>query len=147
MKIAIGSDPNAQKAKEELITYINSKGYGDVVDFGSSDVVYAHVAIQVAEQVAAKHYDCGILMCGTGIGVSIAASKVKGAYAALAYDVYTAQRARLSNDANILCMGALTTGPKTREMMIDEFLTQKFVPGCASQPKVDAFVAYDKRRG
>ena len=53
-----------------------------------------------------KKYDCGILICGTGIGVSLAANKVKGAYAALAYDTYTAQRARLSNDANILCMGS-----------------------------------------
>lgn len=147
MKIAIGCDPNAQKAKEELIIHINKKGYGAVTDFGSEDTIYAHVAIKVAEEVAAKKYDCGILICGTGIGVSLAANKVKGAYAALAYDVYTAQRARLSNDANILCMGALTTGSKTREMMADEFLTKQFVHGCASQAKVDSFVDYDQRRG
>ena len=147
MKIAIGCDPNAQKAKEELIAYINKKQYGDITDFGSEDVIYAHVAIKVAEEVAAKNYDCGILICGTGIGVSLAANKVKGAYAALAYDVYTAQRARLSNDANILCMGAFTTGSMVREMMVDEFLTKKFIPGCASQPKVDSFVNYDQKRG
>lgn len=147
MKIAIGCDPNAQDAKEVLIDHIRKKKYGDVTDFGSEDTIYAHVAIRVAEEVAAKNYDCGILICGTGIGVSLAANKVKGAYAALAYDVYTAQRARLSNDANILCMGAFTTGAKTREMMVDEFLTKKFVPGCASQLKVDSFVDYDQKRG
>ena len=147
MKIAIGCDPNAQEAKEELIVHINRKGYGAVTDFGSEDTIYAHVAIKVAEEVAAKKYDCGILFCGTGIGVSLAANKVKGAYAALAYDTYTAQRARLSNDANILCMGALTTGPKTRELMVDEFLTKQFVHGCASQEKVDSFVEYDQKRG
>ena len=147
MKIAIGCDPNAKEAKEALITHINEKKYGEVTDFGSEDTIYAHVAIRVAEEVAAKNYDCGILICGTGIGVSLAANKVKGAYAALAYDVYTAQRARLSNDANILCMGAFTTGSKTREMMVDEFLTKQFVPGFASQPKVDSFVDYDQKRG
>lgn len=147
MKIAIGCDPNAQEAKENLIAYINKKGYGEITDFGSDDTIYAHVAIKVAEAVTSQKYDCGILICGTGIGVSLAANKVKGAYAALAYDVYSAQRARLSNDANIICMGAFTTGSKTREMMIDEFLTKKFEPGCASQPKVDAFIDYDQKRG
>ncbi len=146
MKIAIGCDPNAQKAKEELIAYINKKQYGDITDFGSEDVIYAHVAIKVAEEVAAKNYDCGILICGTGIGMSIAANKVKGAYAALVTDYYSAQRARLSNDANIICMGAFTTGVKEREFMTTEFLTNEFVPGCGSQPKVDAFVHYDEER-
>ena len=135
MKIAIGCDPNAQAAKEEVIAYIAKKGYGEVTDFGSEDPIYANVAIAVGEAVAAKKYDRGILICGTGIGVSIAANKVPGAYAA--------QRARLSNDANIMCMGAFTTGNKERELFVDAFLTNEFVPGCASQPKVDAFHKYD----
>ena len=94
MKIAIGCDPNAQNEKEALIKFIEAKGYGEVTDFGSEDPIYANVAIEVAEAVAAKKYDRGILVCGTGIGVSIAANKVKGAYAALVSDVYSAQRAR-----------------------------------------------------
>ena len=138
MKIAIGCDPNAQAAKEEVIKYIESKGYGEVTDFGSEDPIYAHTAVKVAEAVAAKEYDRGILICGTGIGVSIAANKVKG--------VYSAQRARLSNDANIACMGAFTTGNKVRELLVDAFLGNEFVPGCSSQPKVDAFVKYDNER-
>lgn len=146
MKIAIGCDPNAQEAKEHLIHYIENKGYGEVIDFGSTDPIYAHTAIKVAEEVAAKKYDRGILICGTGIGVSLAANKVEGAYAALVSDVYSAERARLSNDANIACIGAFTTGEKVREKMIDAFLTNEFVHGSSSQPKVDAFVEYDHAR-
>ena len=146
MKIAIGCDPNAQQAKEELMKFIEAKGYGEMTDFGSEDPIYANTAIRLAEAVAAGEYDRGILMCGTGIGVSIAANKVKGAYAALLSDVYSAQRARLSNDANIACMGAFTSGSKERELMTEAFLTNEFVPGCSSQPKVDAFVEYDKNR-
>lgn len=147
MKIVIGCDPNAEKEKQDLIRYIREKGYGEITDFGSEDPIYANVAIKVAEAVANKDFDRGILLCGTGIGMSITANKVKGAYAALASDVYSAQRARLSNDANILCMGAFTTGSKERELFITEFLTKEFVKGCGSQPKVDRFVDYDLNRG
>ena len=146
MKIAIGCDPNAQFANEELIQFIHAKRLGDVKDFGSEDPIYAHVAVEVAEAVAAKEYDRGILICGTGLGMSIAANKVKGAYAALLSDAYTAERARLSNNANIACLGAFTTGSKEREVYIEIFLTNEFVAGCSSQPKVDAFVEYDLAR-
>lgn len=87
MRIAIGSDPNAESAKIELIKHIEKGGYGEVIDFGSPDPIYANTAIQVAESVAKGEYDKGILICGTGIGVSIAANKVQGAYAALVSDV------------------------------------------------------------
>lgn len=146
MKIAIGCDPNAQEAKVELMKFIQAKGLGEVTDFGSEDPIYANVAIKVAEVVAAGEFDRGILICGTGLGVSLAANKVKGAYAALLADVYSAKRARLSNDANIACMGAFTIGPKLREELTEAFLTNEFVPGCSSQPKVDAFKNYDMAR-
>ncbi len=146
MKIAIGCDPNAKAAKEELMEYLERKGYGEITDFGSEDVIYANVAIAVAESVAAGEYDRGILLCGTGIGVSLAANKVRGAYAALLSDVYSAKRARLSNNANIACLGAFTTGSKVREELIDAFLGNEFVKGCASEPKVQAYVAYDMNR-
>ena len=90
MKIAIGCDPNAQQAKEDMIRFINEKEYGEVTDFGSDDEIYANVAVQVAHAVASGEYDRGILICGTGIGVSLAANKVRGAYAALLSDVYSA---------------------------------------------------------
>lgn len=146
MKIAIGCDPNAQEAKEKMIRYVKEKGLGEVTDFGSKDPIYAHVAVKVGEAVAMGEYDRGILLCGTGIGVSIAANKVKGAYAALLTDVYSAERARLSNNANIACVGAFTTGEKVREELVKAFLSHEFVPASPSQLKVDAFVEYDKDR-
>ncbi|MDC7287611.1 RpiB/LacA/LacB family sugar-phosphate isomerase [Blautia schinkii] len=145
MKIAIGCDPNAQSAKEELITYLSTKENLTITDFGSDDPIYAHTAIRVAESVASNEHDCGILICGTGLGVSIAANKVKGAYAALLSDIYSAKRARLSNNANIACLGAFTTGPKLRQELIDAFLFNEFVPGCSSQSKVDAYVEYENK--
>lgn len=145
MKIAIGCDPNAEQEKQQMIAYLQKKGYGEVTDFGSTDPIYANVAFKVAEEVAAGNYDRGILLCGTGLGMSIAANKVYGAYAALLTDIYSAKRARLSNDANIACMGAFTTGEKVREELVDAFLTNEFVPGCSSQPKVDAYHEYDKK--
>lgn len=146
MRIAIGCDPNAKTAKEELIKFMNVRGYGPITDFGSEDIIYAHVATKVAEAVAAGKYDCGILICGTGIGVCLAAGKVRGAYPALLTDIYSAKRARLSNNANIACFGAFTIGNKLREELVDAFLTNEFVYGCSSQPKVDAFVEYDMNR-
>ena len=145
MKIAVGCDPNAEEFKQQLIPFIEKLGH-EVTDFGSDDSIYANVAIEVAENVAAKKFDRGFLFCGTGIGVMLAANKVKGAYAALVSDVYSATRARLSNDANIVCMGAFTTGAKVREMLVDAFFTNEFVAGCSSQPKVNAFREYDQNR-
>jgi ribose 5-phosphate isomerase B len=135
-KIAIGCDPNAQEAKQAIIKMLTQKGY-DVSDLGSNDPIYANIAIQVATAVANKEYDRGILICGTGIGVSLAANKVKGAYAALITDVYSAERARKSNDANIACFGAFTIGTKLMEKLAEVFLTSEFESGSSSQPKVD----------
>lgn len=134
--VVIGCDPNAQEAKKAIISLLTDKGY-EVKDMGSDDPIYANVAVSVARAVANKEYDRGILICGTGIGVSLAANKVKGAYAALVTDVYSAERARKSNDANIGCFGAFTMGIKTMEKLVEVFLTSEFEPGCASQPKVD----------
>ncbi len=114
MKIAIGCDPNAQQAKEELIKFMEDKGYGEIKDFGSEDPIYANPTAAVEKLLLPASIDRGILICGTGLGVSIAANKVKGAYAALLSDVYSAKRAGLSNDANIACMGAFTIGNKLR---------------------------------
>ena len=146
MKIAIGSDPNAVEEKYRLIEFIKKSDLGEVTDFGSDDAIYANVAIEVAEQVANKKFDRGILLCGTGLGMSIAANKVKGAYAALISDIYSAKRPVLSNIANIACMGAFTIGEKLREELIYAFLTNEFDEGSPSKEKVDAFVSYDINR-
>ncbi|EIC95243.1 sugar-phosphate isomerase, RpiB/LacA/LacB family [Lachnoanaerobaculum saburreum F0468] len=146
MRIAIGSDPNAAEEKYRLVEFIKRNELGEIVDFGSDDVIYANVAIEVAEQVANKKFDRGILLCGTGLGMSIAANKVKGAYAALLSDIYSAKRAVLSNNANIACMGAFTIGEKLREELIYAFLTNEFDNKSPSKVKVDAYVEYDVKR-
>lgn len=143
MKLAFGCDPNATDFKNTLLAYVKAKGH-DCTDFGSDDPVYANVAIQVAEEVAAGHYDRGILICGTGIGVCIAANKVKGAYAALVNNVYQAQRAALSNNANLITMGAQVTGIEVAKMMVDEYLASTFDPQSRSMPKVARIYDYEK---
>lgn len=146
MKIAIGSDPNAVEEKYRLIEFIKKSDLGEVTDLGSDDEIYANVAIEVAKQVSDKNFDRGILLCGTGLGMSIAANKVKGAYAALISDIYSAKRAVLSNNANIACVGAFTIGDKLREELIGAFLTNEFDERSPSKEKVDAFVSYDMNR-
>jgi ribose 5-phosphate isomerase B len=145
MKIGIGCDPNAAALKTMLIKLCESLGH-EVTDLGSDDPIYANTAIAVAESVAAGKFDRGILICGTGLGMSIAANKVKGAYAALLSDVYSAKRAILSNDSNIACLGAFTIGEKLACDLVEVWLSCDFVNGCASQSKVDRYKSYDAGR-
>ena len=143
MKIAVGSDPNAEDFKQQLIPFIKGLGH-EVTDFGSADPIYANVAIQVAENVAAKKFDRGILFCGTGIGVMLAANKVKGAYAAVVGDVYSAQRACLSNNCNIITIGSQVTGYIKAELMIQEYLKEHYVYNERSGKKVDRILEYER---
>ncbi|MGO5115445.1 RpiB/LacA/LacB family sugar-phosphate isomerase [Candidatus Avoscillospira sp. LCP25S3_F1] len=144
MKIAVGCDPNAEAYKQEMIEFIKSLGH-EVTDFGSDDVIYAHVAIRVAEAVAAKEYDRGILFCGTGIGVMLAANKVKGAYAANINNVYSAQRACLSNNCNIITLGSQVTGDMLGKELIEAYLDCNYVYNERSGKKVDAIVDYEQQ--
>lgn len=143
MKIAIGCDPNAEQFKQQLIPFIESLGH-EVTDFGSTDVIYANTAIRVAEAVAAGKYDRGVLICGTGIGISIAANKVKGAYCALVTDVYQAQRAQLSNNANLIAMGSQVMGIEVAKSLLKEYLANTYDPNCRSAPKVARICAYEE---
>lgn len=140
--VAIGCDPNALFAKEDLITCLEAAGH-TVTDMGSDDPLYANTAYEVAQAVASGRFDRGVLICGTGLGVSITANKVKGAYAALLSDVYSAQRARMSNDANIACFGALTLGIKHMEELALTFLSSEFDQESKSKPKVDRIRYYE----
>lgn len=145
MKVIFGCDPNASALKYTLMKVAQNLGH-DVVDMGSEDPIYANTAIAVAEAVAAGAGDRGVLVCGTGLGMSIAANKVKGAYAALLSDIYSAQRAVLSNDANIACMGAFTIGEKLAAELLTTWLSEQFDPASSSAPKVARFHAYDEAR-
>jgi ribose 5-phosphate isomerase B len=143
--IAIGCDPNAEDMKQVLIAHIKELGY-EVKDYGSEDPVYANVAIEAGEAVAAGKHDRGILICGTGIGISIAANKVPGVYAALCSDTYQAERAQLSNNANVLAMGAFTTGIEVAKRIVTTWLAAEYVPGGRSEPKVQRICDYEKER-
>ena len=131
MKIAFGCDPNATEFKLQLMDYVKGLGH-EVADFGSDDPIYANTAIEVAQAVAGGKYDRGIVVCGTGIGVSIAANKVKGAYAACIHDVYQAQRAELSNHANIITMGSQVIGIQLAKELVKEYLSVECVPWSAA---------------
>jgi ribose 5-phosphate isomerase B len=141
LRVAIGADPNALELKDILRRHVESLGYG-VTDFGSDDPIYANVAFAIAEAVSRGEFDRGILLCGTGIGVSIAANKVPGAYAALLSDAYSAERARKSNNANIMALGAQVTGPELAKVLVRIFLESEYLPGGPSEPKVQRIVEY-----
>jgi ribose 5-phosphate isomerase B len=114
------------------------------MDYGSDDPIYANVAARVAKDVAAGCCQRGVLLCGTGIGVSIAANKVKGAYAANVGNIYQAQRAQLSNNANILAMGSQVTGIELAKCLLKEYLSLSYDPNSRSGPKVDRIVAIER---
>ena len=145
MKIAIGCDPNAGALKHILIKHVSALGH-EVTDFGSDDLVYANVAIKVGEAVAQGRYHRGILICGTGIGVSIAANKVQGVTCALVTNIYQAQRAQLSNNARVMALGSQVTGAELAKALVTEYLSNEFNSNSRSTIKIARIDEYEKRR-
>ncbi len=140
-KIAIGCDPNAAELKHAIIGHLAELGY-ECEDYGSDDPIYANVAIVVAEAVAAGKHDRGILMCGTGIGMSIAANKVPGAYAALCADVYSTERSIKSNNVNIMTLGQQVTGVELAKRLVSIWMKSTYEPGGRSEPKIQRICEY-----
>ena len=140
-KIAIGCDPNADALKKSIIKHLSELGY-ECEDYGSDDPIYANVAIAVAEAVAAGKHDRGILMCGTGIGVSIAANKVPGAYAALCSDAYSTERSIKSNNVNIMTLGEQVTGVELAKSLVSIWMNSEYAPGGRSEPKIQRICDY-----
>ncbi|MBQ8882277.1 MAG: ribose 5-phosphate isomerase B [Clostridia bacterium] len=128
MRISIACDHAALELKNSLCKRLIEKGY-DVKDFGiyvEGAVDYPDYAIKVAESVASGETDRGILICGTGIGMSIAANKVKGIRCALCSDTFSAKATREHNDANILAFGERVIGAGLANEIVDVFLTTEF---------------------
>ena len=145
MKIAIGCDHGALALKNKLLTHLEAKGY-EVKDFGTytlDSCDYPDFAGAAAKAVAAGECEKGIVLCTTGIGVSIAANKVKGAYAACVHDIYQAQRAQLSNNANIITMGAQVIGTELAKCMVTEYLSLTYDPNSRSKEKVERIVDFE----
>ena len=133
--IALGSDDAGYPLKESIKAYLEARGR-TVVDYGchSPDPVdYPDVALEVAHRVADGQHDRAILVCGTGIGMAIAANKVPGVYAAVAHDPYSAAKARTSNNAQVLTMGARVIAPELAQTLVGIWLASEFGGGASAR--------------
>ena len=131
MKIAIGNDHGAVELKQHLVEYLTGKGY-EVLNLGTDSTAstdYPIYAQKVARAVLSGECDRGILICGTGLGISISANKIKGIRCAVCSEPVSARLAREHNNANIVAMGARTIGPVVAEAIADVFLTTDFEGG------------------
>ena len=130
MRIAIGCDHRGLNLKQFIMKLITEAGhsYEDFGCYTTDSVDYPDIAKRVAEAVATGDFEQGILICDTGIGMSIAANKVKGIRAALCHDAFSARRARQHNDANVLCLGAQWEQDKISEI-VEAYLTTEFEGG------------------
>jgi len=148
MRIAVASDHAGLGLKSALIAHLRWRGL-DVSDLGPSDttsVDYPAFAAPLSRAVAEGTYDRGVLVCGTGMGMSIAATKVSGVRAALCAHELTARMARAHNDANVLCLGERVTGTALALAIADAFIDTPFEGG-RHQRRVDQLAALDARRG
>ncbi len=131
MKIALGSDHAGYELKQQIKKILDELKL-DYKDFGTEDensCDYSDYAINVSEAVGKKEYDRGILVCGTGIGMSIAANKVSGVRAALVENLYSAKMTREHNDSNVLCLGGRVIGPVIAEEIVKLWLGTDFIGG------------------
>lgn len=143
-KIAVGCDHGGFEMKGEIVDYLNELGF-EVGDHGIKEKVsvdYPIIAQKVANAVASGEYELGILICGTGIGMSLAANKVNGIRAAACSEVYSAKFTRLHNNSNILCLGGRVIGPETAKIMVDAFVNTEFEGG-RHQRRVDMISAIE----
>ncbi len=145
MKIAIGSDHGGYNLKEEVRGWLEGNGY-ETEDFGTfspSSCDYPDIAFAVAKAVAEGRMEKGILICGTGIGMSIAANKVPGVRAALCGDTFSARAAREHNDANVLALGERVTGRGLALEIVKVWIDSKFSGG-RHQKRVEKLMSIEK---
>lgn len=146
MKIAIAADHGGVELKTEVVAYLQEKGY-DFEDFGTftTDAVdYPDLALPVAQKVAAGEFDRGILICGTGIGISIAANKVPGIRCALLSDTFSAKATREHNDANMMALGGRVIGPGLAVELVEAFLNTPFSEGERHKNRIQKVTAIEK---
>ena len=145
MKIAIGADHGGYELKESIKKHLEEVGGYEIIDYGtySTDSVdYAPVAYKVGNAVISENI-LGILCCGTGIGISMAANKVKGVRAACCSDYFSAKFTRLHNDANILCMGGRVVGAGLANELADVFLNTEFEGGERHERRIGQITAIE----
>jgi len=145
-KIVIGSDHTGVKIKKILVEYLKNKNY-EVVDVGTyteDSVDYPDIALNVAQRVASKEFDCGILIDATGIPSAITANKIPGIRAATCYNEFSAKSSREHNDANIISLGAKTLGEESIKSIIDVWLNSNFL-GERHQRRLDKVKAIEEK--
>ena len=145
MKIAIGCDHGALDLKNQVVKHLEGKGY-EVKDFGtytSASCDYPDFAGAAAKAVASGECEKGIVLCTTGIGVSVTANKVKGVRCALLSDLMTAKLTREHNDTNMMALGAGVVGPKLALEIVDMWLTTEFSHDERHQRRIDKMMAYE----
>lgn len=139
MKIAIDCDDAAVRLKNEIYAYLKEKNT-DITDLCYAEkkegALYPEIGFHLAKKIQAKEYDRGILICGTGLGMAMIANKVEGVYAGVCHDVFSAERIRKSNDAQIITMGERVIGTELAKTVIDAWLSSEFSGG-GSLPKVE----------
>jgi len=145
MKIAIDADDAATDLKNVIYEYLNEKGENifDLEYTKDRDGTYPEIGFDLAKKVQSEEYDRGILICGTGLGMCMVANKVEGVYAGVCHDVYSAERLKKSNDANILTMGARVIGTEHAKMIVDAWLESEFSGG-RSTSKVEIMRKLEK---
>jgi ribose 5-phosphate isomerase B len=146
VKIALGSDHGGLKLKKHIIMHLESKNI-QVKDFGTyteESCDYPDYALKVASEVVANNFELGILICGTGIGIGIAANKVPGIRAALCNDTFSAHAAREHNNANILTMGERVIGTGLALDIVDTFINAEF-QGDRHQKRIDKITEIERR--
>ena len=146
MKIGIANDHAAVEMKNEVIAYLESKGY-EVVNYGTDthdSCNYPEFGEKIGRAVVSGEVDKGIAICGSGLGISLAANKVKGVRASLCSEPYTAKMSREHNDANVLAFGARVIGIEMAKMIIDTWLGTEFLGG-RHQTRVDMIMDIEKR--
>ncbi|MBQ1942099.1 MAG: ribose 5-phosphate isomerase B [Clostridia bacterium] len=146
MKIAIGCDHGGYAYKQTLSAHLQKKGITveDKGCYNTSSCDYPDYALPVAEAVAKKQCDLGVIICGTGIGVSIVANKVPGVRASLCHDVFSAKATRVHNDSNVLCMGARVIGEGLMLEIVDAYLSASFEGG-RHQARLDKIAAIEQK--
>ena len=146
-KIAIGADDAAYDFRDAIISFLEEKGIG-VIDYSSDKNkfinLYPDVAHAVAMSIKNNEHERGILICGTGIGMSIVANKVPGVRAAQCHDTFSAERARMSNNAQIMTMGARVIGIELGKKIVQAWLDAEYAGG-RSAPKVERIDYYEKQ--
>lgn len=146
MKIAVGCDHGALALKNKVVSHLQERGY-DVTDVGTytpESCDYADYAAQAARLVACGECERGIVLCTTGIGVSIAANKVKGIRCALLSDLMSAELTRLHNDTNMMAIGAGVTGENLALAIVDKWLTTPFSGEARHQRRIDKVMALEQ---